>query len=79
MRKGLVCSWDPETKRKSAKLRDVDEPRSEKIRLKQGGLKVMQIIFLFCMKGVAMLWPVPIGTTISAQYYKMLIQDLQFE
>ena len=78
MRKGLVCSWDPETKRKSAKLRDVDEPRSEKIRLKQGGLMVMQIIF-FCMKGVILLCPVPIGTTISAQYYMMVIQDLQVE
>ncbi|GFS05182.1 mariner Mos1 transposase [Elysia marginata] len=61
-----VYSWDPETKRQSAEWRDFDEPRPEKVRRKQGALKVMHMIF-FDMNGVILRWPVPIGTTINAQ------------
>ncbi|KAK3787594.1 hypothetical protein RRG08_034297 [Elysia crispata] len=57
-----VYSWDPETKRQSAEWRDFDEPRPEKVRRKQGALKV-----IFDMNGVILRWPVPIGTTINAQ------------
>ncbi|KAK3777739.1 hypothetical protein RRG08_007152 [Elysia crispata] len=46
-----VYSWDPETKRQSAEWRDFDEPRPEKVRRKQGALKVMHMIF-FDMNGV---------------------------
>ncbi|KAK3743800.1 hypothetical protein RRG08_043532 [Elysia crispata] len=70
----LVYSWDPETKRQSAEWRDFDEPRPEKVRRKQGALKVMHMIF-FDMNGVILRWPVPIGTTINAQYYKKVLQD----
>ncbi|KAK3717719.1 hypothetical protein RRG08_065453 [Elysia crispata] len=69
-----VYSWDPETKRQSAEWRDFDEPRPEKVRRKQGALKVMHMIF-FYMNGVILRWPVPIGTTINAQYYKKVLQD----
>ena len=69
-----VYSWDPETKRQSAEWRDFDEPRPEKVRRKQGALKVMHMIF-FGMNGVILRWPVPIGTTINAQYYKKVLQD----
>ena len=69
-----VYSWDPETKRQSAKWRDFDEPRPEKVRRKQGALKVMHMIF-FDMNGVILRWPVPIGTTVNAQYYKKVLQD----
>ncbi|KAK3792283.1 hypothetical protein RRG08_007361 [Elysia crispata] len=69
-----VYSWDPETKRQSAEWRDFDEPRPEKVRRKQGALKVMHMIF-FDMNGVILRWPVPIGTTINAQYYKKVLQD----
>ncbi|KAK3761198.1 hypothetical protein RRG08_022598 [Elysia crispata] len=69
-----VYSWDPETKRQSAEWRDFDEPRQEKVRRKQGALKVMHMIF-FDMNGVILRWPVPIGTTINAQYYKKVLQD----
>ncbi|KAK3729235.1 hypothetical protein RRG08_008563 [Elysia crispata] len=69
-----VYFWDPETKRQSAEWRDFDEPRSEKVRRKQGALKVMHMIF-FDMNGVILRWPVPIGTTINAQYYKKVLQD----
>ncbi|KAK3787019.1 hypothetical protein RRG08_037297 [Elysia crispata] len=54
-------------------MRDFDEPRPEKVRRKQGALKVMHMIF-FDMNGVILRWPVPIGTTI-AQYYKKVLQD----
>ena len=60
-----VYSWDPETKRQSAEWRDFDEPRPEKVRRKQGALKVMHMIF-FDMNGVILRSPVPIGTTINA-------------
>ncbi|GFR90976.1 LUC7-like (S. cerevisiae) [Elysia marginata] len=60
-----VYSWDPETKRQSAEWRDFDEPRPEKVRRKQGALKVMHMIF-FYMNGVILRWPVPIGTSINA-------------
>ncbi|KAK3802949.1 hypothetical protein RRG08_051704 [Elysia crispata] len=69
-----VYSWDPETKRQSAEWRDFDEPRPEKVRRKQGALKVMHMIF-FDMNGVILRWPVPISTTINAQYYKKVLQD----
>ncbi|KAK3715190.1 hypothetical protein RRG08_040039, partial [Elysia crispata] len=69
-----VYSWDPETKRQSGEWRDSDEPRPEKVRRKQGALKVMHMIF-FDMNGVILRWPVPIGTTINAQYYKKVLQD----
>ncbi|GFR74413.1 mariner Mos1 transposase [Elysia marginata] len=69
-----VYSWDPETKRQSAEWRDFDEPCPEKFRRKQGALKVMHMIF-FYMNGVILRWPVPIGTTINAQYYKKVLQD----
>ncbi|KAK3786482.1 hypothetical protein RRG08_058538 [Elysia crispata] len=69
-----VYSWDPETKRQSAEWRDFDKPRPEKVRRKQGALKVMHMIF-FDMNGVILRWPVPIGTTINAQYYKKVLQD----
>ncbi|KAK3702753.1 hypothetical protein RRG08_042738 [Elysia crispata] len=69
-----VYSGDPETKRQSAEWRDFDEPRPEKVRRKQGALKVMHMIF-FDMNGVILRWPVPIGTTINAQYYKKVLQD----
>ncbi|GFR92237.1 histone-lysine N-methyltransferase SETMAR [Elysia marginata] len=69
-----VYSWDPERKRQSAERRGFDEPRSEKVRRKQGALKVMHMIF-FYMNGVILRWPVPIGTTINAQYYKKVLQD----
>ncbi|KAK3796147.1 hypothetical protein RRG08_018148 [Elysia crispata] len=69
-----VYSWDPETKRQSAEWRGFDEPRPEKVRRKQGALKVMHMIF-FDMNGVILRWPVPIGTTINAQYYKKVLQD----
>ena len=69
-----VYSWDPETKRQSAEWRDFDEPRPEKVRRKQGALKVMHMIF-FDMNGVILRWPVPIGTSINAQYYKKVLQD----
>ncbi|KAK3727073.1 hypothetical protein RRG08_052294 [Elysia crispata] len=69
-----VYSWDPETKRQSAEWRDFDEPRPEKVRRKQGALKVMHMIF-FDMNGVILRWPVLIGTTINAQYYKKVLQD----
>ena len=69
-----VYSWDPETKRQSAEWRDFDEPRPEKVRRKQGALKVMHMIF-FDMNGVILRWPVPIGTTINAQFYKKVLQD----
>ncbi|KAK3751168.1 hypothetical protein RRG08_023926 [Elysia crispata] len=69
-----VYSWDPETKRQSAEWRDFDEPRPEKVRRKQGALKVMHMIF-FDMNGVILRWPVPTGTTINAQYYKKVLQD----
>ena len=69
-----MYSWDPETKRQSAEWRDFDEPRPEKVRRKQGALKVMHMIF-FDMNGVILRWPVPIGTTINAQYYKKVLQD----
>ncbi|KAK3745324.1 hypothetical protein RRG08_012904 [Elysia crispata] len=69
-----VYSWDPETKRQSAEWRDFDEPRPEKVRRKQGALKVMHMIF-FDMNGVILRWPIPIGTTINAQYYKKVLQD----
>ncbi|KAK3785189.1 hypothetical protein RRG08_008529 [Elysia crispata] len=67
-----VYSWDPETKRQSAEWRDFDEPRPEKVRRKQGALKVMHMIF-FDMNGVILRWPIPIGTTINAQYYKKVL------
>ncbi|GFR86715.1 histone-lysine N-methyltransferase SETMAR [Elysia marginata] len=67
-------SWDPETKWQSAEWRDFDEPRPENVRRKQGTLKVMHVIF-FDMNGVILRWPVPIGTTINAQYYKKVLQD----
>ncbi|KAK3787443.1 hypothetical protein RRG08_025710 [Elysia crispata] len=70
----LGYSWDPETKRQSAEWRDFDEPRPEKVRRKQGALKVMHMIF-FDMNGVILRWPVPIGTTINTQYYKKVLQD----
>ncbi|KAK3799631.1 hypothetical protein RRG08_059677 [Elysia crispata] len=69
-----VYSWDPETKRQSAEWRNFDEPRPEKVRRKQGALKVMHMIS-FDMNGVILRWPVPIGTTINAQYYKKVLQD----
>ncbi|GFS10467.1 mariner Mos1 transposase [Elysia marginata] len=69
-----VYSWDPETKQQSAEWRDFDEPRPEKARRKQGALKVTYMIF-FDMNGVILRWPVPIDTTISAQYYKKVLQD----
>ncbi|KAK3747325.1 hypothetical protein RRG08_055165 [Elysia crispata] len=34
----------------------------------------MHMIF-FDMNGVILRWPVPIGTTINAQYYKKVLQD----
>ena len=52
-----VYSWDPETKRQSAEWRDFDEPRPEKVRRKQGALKVMHMIF-FDMNGVIVRWHV---------------------
>ncbi|GFR95866.1 mariner mos1 transposase [Elysia marginata] len=58
----------------SAEWRDFDEPRPEKVRRKQGALKVMHMIFSD-MNGVILRWPVPIGTTINAQYYKKVLQD----
>ncbi|KAK3804254.1 hypothetical protein RRG08_040761 [Elysia crispata] len=64
----------PLFKRQSAEWRDFDEPRPEKVRRKQGALKVMHMIF-FDMNGVILRWPVPIGTTINAQYYKKVLQD----
>ena len=70
-----VYSWDAETKRQSAEWRDFDEPRPEKVQRKQGALKVMHMIF-FDMNGVILRWPVPIGTTINAQYYKKVLQDI---
>ncbi|KAK3744528.1 hypothetical protein RRG08_056666 [Elysia crispata] len=69
-----VYSWNPETKRHSTEWTDFDEPRPEKVRPKQGALKVMHMIF-FDMNGVILRWPVPIGTTINAQYYKKVLQD----
>ena len=69
-----VYSWDPELKRQSAEWRDRDEPRPEKARRKQGSLKVMHIFF-FDTSGVILRWPVPAGTTVNAQYYKMVLQD----
>ncbi|GFR70648.1 histone-lysine n-methyltransferase setmar-like protein [Elysia marginata] len=66
-----VYSWDPETKRQSAEWRDFDKPRPEKVRRKQGALKNMHMVF-FYMNGVILRWPVPIGTTIRAQYYKKI-------
>ncbi|GFS18285.1 histone-lysine n-methyltransferase setmar-like protein [Elysia marginata] len=69
-----VYSWDPETKRQSAEWRDFDDPHPEKVRHKQGALEVMHMIF-FDMNGVILRWPVPIGTTINAQYYKKVLQD----
>ncbi|KAK3801345.1 hypothetical protein RRG08_041199 [Elysia crispata] len=36
----------------------------------------MHMIF-FDMNGVILRWPVPIGTTINAQYYKKVLQDKQ--
>ncbi|GFR71392.1 mariner Mos1 transposase [Elysia marginata] len=69
-----VYSWDPETKRQSAEWRDFDEPRPEKVRHKQGALKVTHMIF-FDMNGVILRWPVPIGTTINAQNYKKVLYD----
>ncbi|GFR99849.1 histone-lysine N-methyltransferase SETMAR [Elysia marginata] len=69
-----VFSWDPETKRYSAEWRDFDEPRPEKVRRKQGALKVMHMIF-FDMNGVILRWHVPISTTINAQYYKKVLQE----
>ncbi|GFR69007.1 histone-lysine N-methyltransferase SETMAR [Elysia marginata] len=69
-----VYSRDPETKQQPAEWRDFDEPRPEKVRRKQGALKVMHMIF-FYMNGVILRWPVPIGTTINAQYYKKVLQD----
>ena len=69
-----MYSWDPELKRQSAEWRDRDEPRPEKARRKQGSLKVMHIFF-FDTSGVILRWPVPAGTTVNAQYYKMVLQD----
>ncbi|GFS08876.1 mariner Mos1 transposase [Elysia marginata] len=58
----------------NAEWRDFDEPRPEKVRRKQGALKVMHMIS-FDMNNVILRWPVPIGTTINAQYYKKVLQD----
>ncbi|GFR95729.1 histone-lysine N-methyltransferase SETMAR, partial [Elysia marginata] len=69
-----VYYWDPETKRQSAEWRDFDEPRPQKVRRKQGALKVMRMIS-FDMNGVILRWPVLISTTINAQYYKKVLQD----
>ena len=50
------------------------QPRPEKARRKQGSLKIMHIIF-FDSSGVILRWPVPAGTTVNTQYYKMVLQD----
>ncbi|GFR93373.1 histone-lysine n-methyltransferase setmar-like protein [Elysia marginata] len=60
--------------KKFSKWTDFDEPRPEKVRRKQGALKVMHMIFQY-MNGEILRWPVPIGTTINAQYYKRVLQD----
>ncbi|KAK3733755.1 hypothetical protein RRG08_026869 [Elysia crispata] len=65
---------DYQMERQSAEWRDFDEPRPEKVRRKQGALKVMHMI-IFDINGVILRWPVPIGTTINAQYYKKVLQD----
>lgn len=69
-----VYSWDPELKRQSAQWRNSGSPRPEKARRKQGAVKVMHIIF-FDSRGVLVNWPVPVGTTVNAAYYKWFLQD----
>ena len=61
-----VFSWDPELKRQSAEWLDEEAPRPEKAKRKQGGLKVMHIIF-FDIHGVILTWPVPLGTTVNPE------------
>ncbi|GFR72134.1 mariner Mos1 transposase [Elysia marginata] len=60
--------------RQSAEWKDLDEPCPKKVRGKQGAFKVMHMIF-FDMNGMILRWPVPIGATINAQYYKKVLQD----
>lgn len=69
-----VFSWDPELKRQSAEWLDEGAPRPEKARRKQGGLKVMHIVFIDIF-GVILSWPVPIGTTVNGLYYLWVLKQ----
>ena len=69
-----VFSWDPELKRQSAEWLDAGTPRPEKARRKQGGLKVMHIIFIDIF-GVILSWPVPSGTTVNGAYYLWVLRE----
>ena len=69
-----VYSWDPELKRQSALWLDEDEPRPVKVCCKLSALKIMHIMF-FYVQGIILSWPVPTGTNVNANYYKMVLQE----
>lgn len=69
-----VYEWDPELKRQSAQWLPKGSPNPEKVRRKQGSLKVMHIVF-FDIHGVLLDWPVPVGTRVNAEYYRWVLQE----
>ena len=69
-----IYDWDPELKRQSAQWLPKGSPIPEKVKRKQGSLKVMHVVF-FDIVGVLLNWAVPVGTKVNASYYRWILQE----
>ena len=64
-------------KRQSSEWRLPSSPRPQKAIRKQGLLKIMHVIF-FDVQGIILDHPVPHGSTVNGDYYKMILKDKLF-
>ena len=71
-----IRDFEPELKSQSSEWRGKGSPRTKKFKRAQWNMKQM-MIFAYDCKGVIITDRVPIGTTVTAAYYRQFLQKLR--
>lgn len=67
-------SFEPELKTQSSEWHHPSSPRPQKARRSQGAKKVLHVIF-YDYVGILLDWPVPVGTTVTGDYYRWILNE----